>query len=86
MLTSRRVLVILSGDIQTPPLSEEARLEAGRLLRRVQRGLEVTMPYSRPMPTIGAGVHELRINDESHIWRIIYKKELESPPLQRWDE
>ncbi len=31
------------------------------------------MPQSRPMPTIGAGVHELRINDESQTWRIIYR-------------
>ena len=33
------------------------------------------MPHSRSMPTIGPGVHELRIADEGTTWRIIYKLE-----------
>ncbi len=31
------------------------------------------MPHSRPMPAIGVDCHELRINDQNIIWRIIYK-------------
>ncbi len=31
------------------------------------------MPHSRPMAAIGARCHELRINDEEAIWRIIYR-------------
>ncbi len=31
------------------------------------------MPISRPMPSVGARVHELRIRDEEHNWRIIYR-------------
>ena len=31
------------------------------------------MPASRPMPTIGARCHELRINDEHGTWRILYR-------------
>ena len=31
-----KTLVILSGEIKTPPLSTEARREAGFLLRRLQ--------------------------------------------------
>lgn len=31
------------------------------------------MPQSRPMPSIGARCHELRINDENVTWRIIYR-------------
>lgn len=73
MRLSRRELVILAGEIQSPPMSEVAREEAGRLLRRVQRGLPVEMPHSRPMPTIGERVHELRVNDEHQTWRIIYR-------------
>ena len=69
----RRLLVVLAGEIQTPPLSEAAREEAGSLLRRIQRGLTVEMPHSRPMPSIGERVHELRINDEHQTWRIIYR-------------
>ena len=33
----------------------------------------VTMPHSRPMPTIGRSCHELRITDENKIWRIVYR-------------
>ncbi len=30
------------------------------------------MPFSRPMPTIGRGVHELRLRDRSGQYRIVY--------------
>jgi hypothetical protein len=44
------------GEIKTPPLSPEARIEAGLLLRRLQRGERLEMPHSRPMPVIGGRV------------------------------
>jgi phage-related protein len=59
--------------VKSPPLSSAARIEAGFLLRRLQRADRVEMPHSRPMPTIGAGCHELRINDVGQTWRIIYR-------------
>ena len=31
------------------------------------------MPQSRPMPSIAAGCHELRVNDASGSWRIMYR-------------
>jgi phage-related protein len=31
------------------------------------------LPQSRPMPSIGKRCHELRINDESRTWRIVYR-------------
>ncbi len=66
-------LVWLHGEIKTPPLSREARLEAGFLLRRLQQGEVLTLPHSRPMPAIGAHCHELRLTDRVKIWRIIYR-------------
>jgi phage-related protein len=66
-------LVWLHGEVKTPPLSVAARLEAGYLLRVLQSGHEVTMPHSRPMPSIGRSCHELRITDENRIWRIVYR-------------
>ena len=30
------------------------------------------MPESRPMPSIGPGCHELRVQDEQVTWRIPY--------------
>jgi phage-related protein len=70
-----KTLVILSGEIKTPPLSEAARLEAGYLLRRLQKGEVLSLPHSRPMPSIGPRVHELRIQDPatSSTWRLVYR-------------
>jgi phage-related protein len=65
-------LVWLHGEIKTPPFSPSARVTAGLLLRRLQRGEELWMPHSRAMPSIGAGCHELRIVDDRRSWRIIY--------------
>ena len=43
------------------------------LLRRLQRGENLSMPHSRPMPSIGARCHELRVRDRDHGWRVIYR-------------
>jgi phage-related protein len=43
------------------------------LLRRLQRGDALTLPQSRPMPTIGPRCHELRIVDDNATWRIVYR-------------
>lgn len=66
-------LLWLSEEIKTPPFSQEARVEAGYLLRQLQGGAQLSMPHSRPMPSIGARCHELRIRDSNLIWRIIYR-------------
>ncbi len=68
-------LVWLQGEVKTPPFSAAARLEAGFLLRRLQRGDKFSLPHSRPMPSIGTRVHELRIVDEDLTWRLIYRLE-----------
>ncbi len=64
--------LVLYETITTPPMGEEARRETGYLLRMVQEGLSLGMPHSRPMPGIGGGCHELRVNDKSQTWRTIY--------------
>lgn len=69
---SEKPLTWLSGEVKTPPFSKEARLEAGGLLRRLQLGEKISMPHSRPMPSVGRGCHELRLTDKNNIWRIIY--------------
>ena len=66
-------LAWLHGEVKSPPFSRAARLETGFLLRRLQRGDILTMPHSRPMPSIGPRCHELRINDVSGHWRVIYR-------------
>jgi phage-related protein len=66
-------LVWLHGEITTPPFSEKARIEAGYLLRQLQRGVKLSLPQSRPMTSVGTRCHEIRINDENVTWRIIYR-------------
>ncbi len=66
-------LVWMHGEVKTPPFSKLARLEAGFLLRLLQRGEKIAMPHSRPMPSIGRRRHELRIPDDELSWRIVYR-------------
>jgi phage-related protein len=48
----------------------DARREAGYQLDRVQRGLD---PDDwRPMPSIGAGVREIRVRERAGAFRVIY--------------
>lgn len=49
---------------------DDARHDAGYQLEKVQRG----QPPDdfKPMPSIGAGVEEIRIADESGAYRVIY--------------
>ena len=66
-------LVWLRGEVKTPPFSHAARIEAGVLLRQLQGAAKLGLPHSRPMPTIGARCHELRVVDEGATWRIMYR-------------
>ena len=66
-------LIILHGEIKSPPLSAAARFEAGTALRMLQMGMSLSMPLSRPMPSIGPRCAELRIVDETATWRIVYR-------------
>ena len=68
-----RPLVWLRGEVKTPPFSAAAPVQAGLLLRRLQRGEKLSMPHSKPMPSIGSKCHELRIVDENVTWRIVYR-------------
>jgi phage-related protein len=49
---------------------EDARRQAGHELYQVQKGGEPT--DWKPMPTIGAGVREIRIHDAVGAYRVIY--------------
>jgi len=66
-------LVWMHAEVKSPPFSTEARLEAGFLLRMLQKGQKLEMPHSRPMPAIAERCHELRIDDVDATWRIIYR-------------
>jgi phage-related protein len=66
-----RRFVRLHGEIKTPPFTAAGRQEAGELIRLLQLRQPVGMPRGRPMPSIAAGVLELRVRDEGHNWRLV---------------
>ena len=76
---------------------KEARFRLGRGLFRLQMGEKISMPNSRPMPSVAAGVSELRVRGEDGIFRVFYfaaspegvlvfhafvKKTQRTPPLE----
>jgi phage-related protein len=71
--SQEKPLIWLHGEVKTPPMTSAARIEAGYLLRQLQMGSKLSLPHARSMPAVGARCHELRINDEDHTWRIIYR-------------
>ena len=66
-------VIFLHGQIKSPPLTLKARVKFGQLLRQLQNGALLGMPRSRPMPSIGARFHELRVNDRDTTWRVVYR-------------
>lgn len=81
-----KALLWFVGALTTPPLGREARYETGALLRRLQRGEPLSMPFSRPMPRIGRSVHELRVTDREtkRSWRIIYRIDRDAILVVHW--
>ena len=53
-------------------LPPEVRGDLADALARLDAGLKLSMPLSRPMPVIGTGVHELRLKGRSGQYRVIY--------------
>ncbi len=51
---------------------EDVRGDLADALARLNEGHFLSMPLSRPMPSIGKGVHELRFRDRAGIYRVIY--------------
>lgn len=78
MRKADKPLLWLHGEVKTPPFSSAARVEAGVLLRRLQHGESISLPHCRPMPDIGQGCHELRVQDESRTWRIMYHLDIDA--------
>ena len=71
----RKPLRFLWCEIRTPPFGTKARWDSGRALQKLQEGETLSMPLSRPMPSIGRRCHELRIKDDEKkvTWRIVYR-------------
>ena len=71
MLATRKPLHFVGSshdDLKAFP--DEARRDAGFSLDFVQRGLEPS--NWKPMKTVGAGVNEIRVRDDTGAFRVIY--------------
>ena len=53
-------------------IPEEVRREFGKAIFDLQKGQKLSMPLSRPMPSIAPGVEELRVRDRSGAYRAFY--------------
>ena len=53
----------LPADVRDDLIDALAKLNEGNML---------SMPLSRPTPSVGNGVHELRFRDRNGIYRVIY--------------
>ena len=73
MAGADKPVVWLAGEVRTPPFSNEARVEAGLLLRRLQNGEQLAMPHARAMPAVGRRCLELRVREEKRSWRIMVR-------------
>lgn len=58
---------------KVPHWSEKTLLRVDILLKQLVMGHKLSMPISRPMPSIGPRCHELRVKDYKVTWRIIYR-------------
>ena len=53
---------------------EDARQDTGYQLDRVQRGMQPA--DFKPMPSVGKGVEEIRVRDETGAFRVVYTARL----------
>jgi len=51
---------------------EDVRRELGKAIFDLQKGHTLSFPLSRPMSSIGPGVEELRVKDQSGAHRVFY--------------
>lgn len=66
------IVVLRACERELLLLPSEIRGDLADALARLDAGLRLSMPLSRPMPTIGTGAHELRLKDRTGQYRVIY--------------
>lgn len=57
-------------EIEALPV--EIRTDVSEAMSRLDAGEQLSMPLSRPMPEVGRGVHELRLNSLRGGYRVLY--------------
>jgi phage-related protein len=60
---------------------DDVRREMGKAIFELQKGARLTMPLSRPMPSVAPGVEELRVKDRAGAYRAFYFTRLDTAVL-----
>ncbi len=66
------IVVVPACEHEIAALPDEVRGDLADALARLDAGLMLSMPLSRPMPTVGRGVYELRLKNRSGQYRVIH--------------
>jgi len=66
------VVIVRACRNEVGDLPKSVREDLADLLARLDEGHSLSMPISRPMPSIGSGVHELRLRARSGAYRVVY--------------
>ncbi len=66
------IVVVEACKREVRRLPRLIREDLADALARLNEGHALSMPLSRPMPSIAAGVHELRLKDRSGAYRTVY--------------
>ena len=67
------MIVVLKPCIrEIEAFPEEIRSDLADALARLDAGLMLSFPLSRPMPVVGRGVHEIRLKDRAGAYRVVY--------------
>lgn len=61
-----------SAKAEIKAFPESIKKEMGELLFELQKGKKLRMPRSKPMPSVGSGVHELRVKGPEGAYRTFY--------------
>ena len=66
------ISIIRQCEKELKDFPEGIREDLADALALLDEGVNLSMPLSRPMPSIGKSVHELRFRDRSGIYRVVY--------------
>jgi phage-related protein len=64
--------VLKSCQREIEAFPAEVREDLADALARLEEGQSLSMPLSRPMPSLGSGAYELRLKDRSGAYRVVY--------------
>ena len=66
------LVVVAQCQKELQDFPEEVRGDVLDAIEKLRAGLQLSMPLSRPMPSLGQGINELRLKDRSGQYRVIY--------------